>query len=245
MLHLRWHNWETRFSLTKHSYIIFLHRVGSSWVTPDDPAKQCFSALSKSEWSGLGPDDPDLGLCERLEGPSRMIRLYTGWSRPGKSKCVFSLFCHYSGWSGNHQKTHNGHFREWEYIYPFTPFISSSLLPTTNQTSQAFISPLSSIQELDSSKNSPRDRERVRFEGWVWSPLWASTCSSEEALEATFDSSIRVCYSWSFAPRRLEVPVNSHSFVVEPPEVCITPFIVRAIVSDSILLCGWLRETWG
>ena len=43
----------------------------------------------------------------------------------------------------------------------------------------------------------------------------ASTCSSQEALEATFDSSIRVCYSWSFAPRRLEVPVSFHSFVVE------------------------------
>ena len=50
----------------------------------------------------------------------------------------------------------------------------------------------------------------------------AFTCSSQEALEETFDSSIHVCYSWSFAPRRLEVPVSSHSFVVEPPEVCIT-----------------------
>ena len=51
----------------------------------------------------------------------------------------------------------------------------------------------------------------------------ASTCSFQEALEATFDSSIRVLYSWSFAPRWLEVPVSSHSFVVEPPEVCISP----------------------
>ena len=48
------------------------------------------------------------------------------------------------------------------------------------------------------------------------------TRSSQEALEATFDSSIRICYSWSFAPRRLEVPVTFHFFVVEPPEVCIT-----------------------
>ena len=99
MLHLRWHTWETHFSLTKHSCIIFLHRVGSSWVTPDDPAKQYFSALSKSRWSGLGPDDPDLGFCERLEGPGRMIRPYTVWSGLGKFKCIFSLFCHYPGWS--------------------------------------------------------------------------------------------------------------------------------------------------
>ena len=49
------------------------------------------------------------------------------------------------------------------------------------------------------------------------------TRSSQEALEATFDSSIRVCYSWSFASRRLEVPVSSHSYVIESPEVCITP----------------------
>ena len=48
------------------------------------------------------------------------------------------------------------------------------------------------------------------------------TRSSQEALEATFDSLIRIGYSWSFAPRRLEVPVSSLSFVVEPPEVCIT-----------------------
>ena len=99
MLHLRWHTWETRFSLTKHSCTIFLHGVGSSWVTPDDPAKQWFSALSKSGWSGLNPDDPDLEICERLVVLGRMIRPYTGWSGPGKFKCVFSLFCHYPGWS--------------------------------------------------------------------------------------------------------------------------------------------------
>jgi len=66
----------------------------------------------------------------------------------------------------------------------------------------------------------------------------ASTCSSQEVLEATFDSSIRVLYSWSFAPRRLEVPVSSHSFVVEPPEVCIPLLFMRTLVSDSILLRG-------
>ena len=99
MLHLRWHTWETRFSLTKHSCTIFLHGVGSSWVTSDDPAKQWFSALSKSGWSGLSSDDLDLKICERLVVPGRMIRPYTGWSGPGKFKCVFSLFYHYPGWS--------------------------------------------------------------------------------------------------------------------------------------------------
>jgi len=77
----------------------FLHRVRWSGVTSDDPAKQWSSALSKFGWSGLSPDDPDLGFCERLEGPGRMIQPYTGWSGPGKFKCVFSLFYHYPGWS--------------------------------------------------------------------------------------------------------------------------------------------------
>ena len=69
MLHLRWHTWETRFSLTKHSCTIFLHGVGSSWVTPDDPAKQWFSALSKSGWSGPTPDDLDPDWSDRFGGP--------------------------------------------------------------------------------------------------------------------------------------------------------------------------------
>ena len=58
----------------------------------------------------------------------------------------------------------------------------------------------------------------LRYEHFV-----SFTRSSQEALEATFDLSIRVCYSWSFAPRLLDVPVSSHSFVVEPLEVCVTP----------------------
>ena len=139
MLHLRWHTWETRFSLTKHSCRIFLHRVGSSWVTSDDPAKQWFSALSKFGWSGLGPDEPGQGFCERLEGPGRMIRPYTGWSRLGKFKCVFSLFCHYPGWSeitpddpGTTRKHTTVTFGGWVYI-PLHPFIylSLTLRPTT------------------------------------------------------------------------------------------------------------------
>ena len=77
----------------------FLHWVGWSRVTPDDPTKQWISALSKSGWSGLNPDDPDLEICERLVVLGRMIRPYTRWSGPGKFKRVFSLFCHYPGWS--------------------------------------------------------------------------------------------------------------------------------------------------
>ena len=86
----------------------------------------------------------------------------------------------------------------------------------TNYASKAFIPSLLSILELDSCKETPRDWEEVRFEVWFESTPWASTCSSQEALEATFDSSIHVCYSWSLAPRRLEVPVSFHSLVVKP-----------------------------
>jgi hypothetical protein len=56
----------------------------------------------------------------------------------------------------------------------------------------------------------------VRFEVWFESTPWTNTCSSREALEAIFDSSIRICYCWSLAPRWLEVPVSFHFLVVEP-----------------------------
>ena len=166
----------------------FLHWVGWSGVTPDHPAKQCLSVLSKSGWSGLGPDDPGLGFCECLEGPGRMIRT---WEIQVCFWPILSLprmIRGYSGWSGNHQKTHNGHFRGWEYVYPFTPFIYFSLslsLSLTNHASLAFIISLLSILELDSCKETPRDWEEVRFEVWFESTLWASTYSSQEAFEAT------------------------------------------------------------
>ena len=123
----------------------------------------------------------------------------------------------------NSQKTHiivtcGG----WGVNTPSPPHLLLSPL-MTNPAPKAFIPPLSSIQKLDSCKDSPRDWEKVRFVGWCMRTWRASTCSSQEALEATFDSSIRVLNSWSFAPRRLEVPVSSHSFMVKPPEVCITP----------------------
>ena len=54
----------------RHAFsTIFLHRVGSSWVTPDDPSKQWFSALSKSGWFGPTPDDLDLDRSDRSGWP--------------------------------------------------------------------------------------------------------------------------------------------------------------------------------
>jgi len=125
----------------------------------------------------------------------------------------------------NSQKTHiivtcGG----WGVNTPSPPHLLLSPL-MTNPAPKAFIPPLSSIQKLDSCKDSPRDWEEVRFGSWGVSTSRANTCSSQEALEATFDLSIRVPYSWSFAPRRLEVSVSSHSFVVELPKVCIIPFL--------------------
>ena len=145
-----------------------------------------------------------------------------------------------------HQKTHIMVTYGVESIYTPSPPLLLLSFSLTKQDSKAFILPLLSIQELDSCKDLLRDWVRVRFEGWVESTLWAYTCSSQEALEATYDSSIRVCYSWSFAPRRLEVPVSFHSFVVwAPGSLCYPPLFVRAIVSDSILLRGWLGEEKG
>jgi len=110
-------------------------------------------------------------------------------------------------------------------LHPLHLLLSHS---PTNLASKTLNPSLLSILELDSCKETPRDWEEVRFEVWFESTPWASTCSSQEALEATFDSSIHVCYSWSFAPRWLEVQVSSHSFVVEPPEVCITPSLCES-----------------
>ena len=40
----------------------------------------------------VSPDDPDWGFVSAWKGQA-------GWSGSGKLKCVFSLFCQYSGWS--------------------------------------------------------------------------------------------------------------------------------------------------
>ena len=135
------------------------------------------NCLHCAGWSGLGPDDPGLGFCERLEGPGRMIRPYTGWSGLGKFKYVFSLFCHYPGWSGNHQKTHNVTFGGGSIYTPSPPFIYSSLSPD-QPASKTLNPPLLSILQLDSCKETPRYWEEVRFEVWFESTPWASTCSS-------------------------------------------------------------------
>ena len=106
----------------------------------DDPALGQMIRPNSAQWFGVSPDDPALGRMIRTwwfvgvqekarpDDPAlhRMIRTW-------EFQCVFSLFCHNPGWSGLLQKTHNGHFRGLEYIYPFTPFIYLSLTtrPTT------------------------------------------------------------------------------------------------------------------
>ena len=131
---LRWYSWESNTSLTKHSAQSFC--TGS-----DDPAKQCWSALRKSGWSGLSLDDPDLDFCERLEearpdDPAlhRMIRIWEFW-------VCFCLFCHDPGWSeitpddpGTTRKHTTVTFESWS-IYTLSPpsftYLSLSPRPTT------------------------------------------------------------------------------------------------------------------
>ena len=125
-------------------------------------------------------------------------------------------------------------------LHPLHLLLSASM---TNHVSIVFIPPLSFIRELDSCKDSPRDWEKVRFEVWFESTPWASTCSSQEALEATFDSSIRICYSWSLAPKWLEVPVSFHSFVVEPRKF-VLPRPSWTFSSEQLSHPTWLIE-WG
>ena len=152
-------------------------------------------------WSGLGSDDPALRFCERLEGPGRMIRPYTGWSGPGKFECVLAfsvtspddprLLRMIREPPENTQLSLSG-VGVYIPLHPLHLLFSHS---PTNHASKAFIPSLLSIIELDSCKKTPRDWEEVRFDVWFESTPWASTCSSQEALEATFDLSIRVCYS--------------------------------------------------
>ena len=148
--------------------------------------------MSKSGWSGLSPDDPDLVTCQRLEEGQ------AGWSGPtpddpdlGNS----SVFLAYSVTTPDDprllqmireplENTQQSLSGVGVYI-PLHPLHLSLCLSLTNHTSKAFIPSLLSILELDSCKKTPRDWEEVRFEAWFESTPWASTCSSQEAFEAT------------------------------------------------------------
>ena len=209
----------------------FLHWVGWSSPGPDDLAAQCLNFRSKSGWSHPGPDDPDLVTCERPEQPRSddpaLYRMIRTWE-------FLSVFL-----PENTQQSLSG----WEYIYPFTPLhLLPSLSPRPTTPPKASNTSFLFILELNSCKETPRDWEKVRFEVWFESTLWASTYSSQEAFEATFDSSIHVCYSWSLTPRRLEVPVSFHSFVVEPRKFVLPVLCGHLLVSISILLSSWLSE---
>ena len=125
-------------------------------------------------------------------------------------------------------------------LHPLSFTLSHS---PTNHASKPLTPTLLSILELDSSKETPRDWDEVRFEVWFESTPRACTCSSQEALEATFDSSIRVCYSWSFAPRWLEVPVSFHSLVVEPRKF-VLPRPLWTFDSEQLNPLVWVIE-WG
>ena len=99
-----------------------------SFCTGSDHSSQQWQMFrSKSRWSSTRPDDSDLVTCECPEQPRSddpaLYRMIRTW----EFQCVFSSFCRHPGWSEYHQKTHNGHFRGWEYIYPFTPFLLFSL----------------------------------------------------------------------------------------------------------------------
>ena len=136
-------------------------------------------------WSGPRPDDPDLVTCERPEQPRSddpaLYRMIRTW----EFQCVFSSFCQHPGWSGLHQKRHIGHFRGVGVYIPLHPLPSFLSLSPTNLDSKALNPPLLSILKLDSCKETSRDWVEVRFEVWFESTPWASTCSSQEAFEAT------------------------------------------------------------
>jgi len=147
------------------------------WVSPDDPtlvrmirAKDFVSTWKgQAGWSGRTPDDPDLGnssvflaySVSTLDDP-RLLRMIR---EPPE----------------NTQRSLSG---VGVYI-PLHPLHLLLSLSPTNHASKAFFPSLLSILELDSCKETPRDWEEVRFEVWFESTPWASTCSSQEAFEAT------------------------------------------------------------
>ena len=141
---------------------------------------------------GVSPDDPDLVTCERPEQPRSddpaLYRMIRTW----EFQCSFYLFCSYPGWSevtpddpGTTRKHTTITFRGGSIYTPSPPSFISLSLPPTNFDSKALNPPLLSIQEFDSCKETPRDWVEVRLEVWFESTPWASTCSSQEAFEAT------------------------------------------------------------
>jgi len=193
MLHLRWHTWEK--TLTKFS------PAQSLCTRSDDPALGWMIRPHSKIQYCTSPDDPDLVTWERLvearpDDPvlQRIIRIW-------EVQCVFSPFCQHLGWSGvtpDDSGTTRKHttvtFGGWSIYTPSPLHLLLSHSPT-NHASKALTPTLLSILELDPCKETPRDWEEVRFEVWIESTPRANICSSQEALEATFDSSIRVCYS--------------------------------------------------
>jgi len=149
----------------------------------------------------------------------------------------FSIFCYPPGWSeltpddsDLTKITHNGHLRGWGYKYPLTLSLSLSLsLFSPDQLS------FKSIHSFTLLHPKARFLQGLTY-GLRGSEIWELVCEHLTSFRvfisrstwSNLDSSIRVLYSWSFAPRRLEVPVSSHSFVVEPPEVCIFPSLCES-----------------
>jgi hypothetical protein len=126
------------------------------------------SRAAQVGWSGPVPDDRDLGILvcyvHSVNTPDdprlpRMIRAppeNTQWSLLGVGVYIP--------------------------LHPLPSFLS---LSPTNLNSKALNPPLLSIQEFDSCKETPRDWVEVILEVWFESTPWASTCSSQEAFEAT------------------------------------------------------------
>ena len=185
MLHMRCNTWE-KFT---HKKII---SAQSFCTGPDDPAEQCPKFRSKSGWSGPGPDDLDLVTCERPEQPRSDDPALYQMIRTWEFQCVFSSFCSHLGWfegtpdDPDTTRKHTTVTFGGGSIYTHSPPSFTPLsLPPTNHASLAFNPSLLSILELDSCKETPWDWEEVRFEVWFESTPWASTCSSQEAFEAT------------------------------------------------------------
>jgi hypothetical protein len=162
------------------------------------PWEKTPTKISHSTSSCTGSDDPALGRTIRTwwlvsvqSSPGRMIRPCTGWSGPGNfSVCLVHsvnttddprLPRMIRATPENTQRSLSG-VGVYIPLHPLPSFLS---LSPTNLDSKALNPPLLSILELDSCKETPRDWVEVRFEVWFEGIPWASTCSFQEAFEAT------------------------------------------------------------